>query len=148
MLATNCYREPSITASTTPFSNRVLVSYYLATALFLLLDYSAGLNIRIAFLQPYPAARLAYYGVCFVCLGLMLWRPASTVLISAFESMVTLSALIISMGMRTLLQTDRALETGTGLVTVPEVFNFLFSGGIAYLAWARGINRLRNISSR
>lgn len=138
--------SPSITESTTPFSNRVLVSYYLATALFLLLDYSAGLNIRIAFLQPYPAARLAYYGVCFVCLGLMLWRPAATVLISAFESMVTLSALIISMGIRTLLQIDRALETGTGLVTVPEVLNFLISGGIAYLAWARGINRLRSIS--
>ena len=76
----------SVITSTTPFSNKVLVVYYAATAIFLVLDYAAGLNIRIAFLQPYPEARLAYYGVCFVCLGLMLWRPAWTVLIGAFES--------------------------------------------------------------
>lgn len=89
-------------------------------------------------------ARAAYYGVCFTCLGLMLWRPAWTALISAFESLVTLSALIISMGMRTLLVTDRVLETGAGLVTMPEIYNFLISGSVAYIAWVKGINRLKS----
>jgi len=115
---------------------------------FLVLDYAMGFNIRVAFLESYPVARIAYYGVCFTCLALMLWRPAWTVLISAFESIVTLSALIIGMGMRTLLVTDRMLETGAGLVTMPEVYNFIISGSIAYVAWVRGINSLKSRNSR
>lgn len=124
-------------------SNRILVLYYGATALFLMLDYLLGFNIRIAFLEAYPLARLAYYGVCFTCLALMLWRPAWTVLISAFESLVTLSALIVGTGMRVLMLTDRMLETGEGVITVPEIYNFLISGGIAYLAWIKGIGRVQ-----
>ncbi len=126
-----------------PDPSRVLLLYYGATVAFLLLDFCLGFNVRVAFLQPYPEARLAYYGVCFVCLGLMLWRPAWTVLIGAFESIVTLSALIISMGMRTLLVSDLVLETGAGVITVPEIWNFLISGGVAYLAWVRGVNQLK-----
>ncbi|MBT8067987.1 MAG: hypothetical protein KJO09_12170 [Gammaproteobacteria bacterium] len=125
-------------------SSKILVLYYAATIIFLMLDFALGFNIRLAFLEPHPAARMAYYGICFVCLGLMLWRPGWTVLISAFESLITLSALIIGMGMRTLLVTDQMLETGGGLVTVPEIYNFLLSGGVAYLAWVRGISELRN----
>ena len=138
----------SITASRNPDSNKPLVLYYGATIVFLVLDYAMGLNIRIAFLESYPVARLVYYGVCFTCLALMLWRPAWTVLISAFESIVTLSALIIGMGMRTLLVTDRMLETGAGLVTMPEIYNFIISGSIAYVAWVRGINSLKSRNSR
>lgn len=130
--------KPSINAPTA----RILVLYYGATIVFLVFDYALGFNIRIAFLQPYPEARLAYYGVCFVCLGLMVWRPAWTVLISAFESIVTLSALILGMGMRTLLVSDSMLETGAGVITVPEIGNFLISGGVAYLAWLKGIKQL------
>ena len=143
MLATNCYRRVAIRSSINVDSGKILVLYYAATIVFLMLDFALGFNIRLAFLEPHPAARMAYYGICFVCLGLMLWRPGWTVLISAFESLVTLSALIIGMGMRTLLVTDQMLETGGGLVTVPEIYNFLLSGGVAYLAWVRGISELR-----
>jgi len=143
MLATCVTKGHAITASRNPVSNKLLVLYYGATIVFLVLDYALGFNIRIAFLEPYPVARLAYYGVCFACLALMLWRPARTVLISAFESIVTLSALIIGMGMRTLLATDRMLETGAGVVTMPEIYNFIISGGIAYVAWVRGISDLK-----
>lgn len=129
-------------------ASRILLLYYGATIVFLLLDYGLGFNIRVAFLQPYPEVRLAYYGVCLACLGLMLWRPAWTVLISAFESIVTLSALIIGMGMRTLLVSDRMLETGSGVITMPEIYNFLISGGVAYIAWIKGINRLKDENSK
>ncbi|MGI9249491.1 MAG: hypothetical protein ACR2QI_10770, partial [Woeseiaceae bacterium] len=119
------------------------VLYYAATAVFVVLDFALGFNIRLASLETLPMARVAYYGVCFACLALMIWRPAWTVLISAFESLVTLSALIISMGMRTLLVTDRVLESGTGYITMPEIYNFMISGGVAYIAWVKGINRLK-----
>jgi len=144
MLATNCYGSVAIRSSLNLESSKILVFYYAATVLFLLLDFAFGFNIRLAFLEPYPAGRIAYYGICFFCLGLMLWRPHWTVLIGAFESLVTLSALIISMGMRTLLVTDQMLETGGGFVTMPEIYNFLISGAVAYLAWVRGISQLRD----
>lgn len=129
-------------------SNRILILYYGATVLFLALDFLVGFNIRIAFLDAYPMARLAYYGFCFLCLALMLWRPAWTVLISAFESLVTLSALIIGTGMRVLILTDRTLETGEGVVTLPEIYNFLIAGSIGYLAWFRGVRQLQRQNTR
>ena len=128
-------------------ASRLLTFYYAATVLFLLLDFAAGINVRLAFLENLPAARAAYYLVCFACLGLMLWRPAWTEIISAFESLVTLAALIIGMGMRTLLASDRMLEGGADPLTVEQVINFLLAGGIAYIAWVRGINALIRRSS-
>ena len=108
-----------------------------------MLDFGAGFNMRIAFLEPFPAWRAAYYGVLFLCLVLMLWQPSLTVIVGAFESLVTLAALIISFGMRTMLVTDTMFRTGQGFVTMPEVLNFIVSGGIAYVAWMRGITELQ-----
>ena len=122
----------------------ILVAYYGATAVFLVLDYAAGLNVRVAFLESLPMARAAYYAVCFTCLALMLWRPGWTVLIGAFESLVTLSALLVSTGVRVLLATDHVLETGAGAITRPEILNFMISGCIAYMAWVQGVSRLKN----
>jgi len=147
MLATNCYGSTVVKPSINVDTSKILILYYAATVIFLMLDFALGFNVRLAFLEPYPEARVAYYGVCFACLGLMLWRPTWTVLISAFESLITLSALIISMGMRALLVTDSMLETGGGLVTMPEIYNFLLSGAVAYLAWVRGINQIRGGSA-
>lgn len=144
MLATNCYGSSVVKSSIQIDTSKVLIFYYAATVIFLMLDFALGFNVRLAFLEPYPEARVAYYGVCFACLGLMLWRPAWTVLVGAFESLITLSALIISMGMRTILLTDGVLESGDGLVTTPEIYNFLLSGAVAYLAWVRGINQLKS----
>ncbi len=120
----------------------LLLAYYAATFLFLLLDYFAGWNIRIAFLDPYPAWRAAYYGVCFLCLGIMIWRPALTVIVAAFESLVTLSALIIGFAMRAILVSDSMLEGSADLIDAQEIFNFLISGSIAYIAWLRGVKEL------
>ncbi|MCP4331672.1 MAG: hypothetical protein GY785_03360 [Gammaproteobacteria bacterium] len=144
MLATCVTWSKPINTADNRDSSRILVLYYAATVLFVMLDFALDFNIRIAFLESLPAARIAYYGVCFTCLGLMLWRPDWTVLISAFESLVTVSALIISMGVRTMLVTEQVLEGGTGFITMPEVYNFMISGGVAYVAWFQGVSRLKN----
>ena len=107
---------------------RALLSYYAATVLFLILDFAFGLNVRIAFLESLPAARFGYYGVCFACLALMIWRPSWTVIISTFETLVTLIALIFSMAMNILLVSDHMLETGEGIVTLEEIVNFVIGG--------------------
>ena len=142
-VATICYEEGVIKDTKRSPAANVLLLYYAATAVFLILDFAVGFNVRLSFLEPYPEARLAYYGICFFCLGMMMWRPAWTELIGAFESLVTLVALIFAMGMRTLVPTDRMLEGTVAPVTIQEVINFILAGSIAYVAWRHGISRLQ-----
>lgn len=106
------------------------------------MDYVFGINVRVAFLEPLPAARAAYYGVCFFCLGLILWRPGWALFVGAFESLVTVIALILSMGLRVIPMSDAMLDDGGALVTAEEIVNFLISGSIAYYAWYRGIHEI------
>jgi len=87
-------------------TRRILVSYYAAALLFLLLDHTFGIDIRLAFLEANSSVRLTYYAFCLACFAGMLLRP------------------------------------GQDLVTPPELLNFLLSGCIAYVAWARGIAEL------
>jgi hypothetical protein len=126
-------------------STSVLRAYYFATVLFLLLDIVFNVNVRIAFLESHTTLRALYYAVIFACMALMLWRPGWTVAISAIESLVTLVALILSMGMRTMLVTDEMLDGGGGFVTMPEIINFMITGSIAYVAFMRGMKELRGL---
>lgn len=127
------------------FRDRILPWYYAATVLFMLLDYGFGVNVRIAFLEPFPAARMGYYLVCFACLALMLWRPAWTTLIGTVESLVTLVALILSMALRVMIPNDAIFEEKEGFVSYQEIINFLIAGLIAYSSWTRGLRRLRGL---
>jgi hypothetical protein len=122
-------------------SRRVLQAYYAATFVFLLLDYGAGLNLRIAGLEGYPDFKAGYYLVIFGCLGLTLWRPAWSTAIGVVESLATLVTLIFSVALRSMLA-PRAIETGAGLVGMAEIVNFLIAGSIAWYAWQRGMTKL------
>lgn len=124
-------------------SERILTCYYAGTALFLLLDYALHINVRVAFLDAWPLARLGYYGVCFVCLGLILWRPAWTIAVGTFESLVTLLALIFGMAIRVLVPNEAIFEEMVPIVTSEELVNFVVSGFVAYFAWIRGLRALK-----
>lgn len=124
-------------------AERILPWYYAASVLFLLLDFLADFNVRVAFLEPWPAARVAYYGVCFACFGLMLWRPSWAALIGSFESLVTLVALILSMAVRVMIPSDAIIAGAASFVTIEEILNFLISGSVAYFAWVRGLRAMR-----
>ena len=120
----------------------LLVAYFAATALFVALDFGIGLNVRVAFLEAAPGLRAAYYGLCFLCLAVMLWRPAWTAIVGGIESLFALAALIVTMGIRVMVVTDDMLETGTGFVTMPEIVNFMIAAGAAYVSWLRGLSTL------
>ena len=124
-------------------AERILPWYYAASVLFLLLDFLADFNVRVAFLEPWPATRVAYYGVCFACFGLMLWRPSWAALIGSFESLVTLVALILSMAVRVMIPSDAIIAGAASFVTIEEILNFLISGSVAYFAWVRGLRAMR-----
>lgn len=123
-------------------ADQILPWYYGATVIFLLLDYVFGFNVRLAFLDALPAAKLAYYGICFVCFALMLWRPSWTKLIGTFESLVTLTALIFAMAIRVMVPNDAIFEESARFVTIQEVINFVIAGSVAYLAWVKGLKQL------
>lgn len=83
-------------APASPSVRGVDLYYLVGTPVFALLDYFAGISVRAAFLDGWPAARYAYYGVCFGC-GLAAWRaPAKARFIAMAESSVNIVLLIFS----------------------------------------------------
>lgn len=134
--------------SSLPISTKLLSYYYAATILFVLLDYFLSINIRVAFLEDWPTWRAFYYGFCFACLGLMLWRPAWSTWIGTFESLLTLSLLILNMGVRVTLVTDEMIETGRGGVTTNEIINFVIVSAAAYVSFMRGATALSGKSNQ
>lgn len=123
-------------------NRNILLAYYAATAVFVSLDYGFDVNVRVAFLEGTPGLRAGYYVVLFGCLALMLWRPAWSRLIGVIESGTTLIALIVNMALRSMVVTDAMLETGAGVVTMPELVNFIIAGGAAYISYLQGVNAL------
>jgi hypothetical protein len=123
-------------------SPRVLQAYYAATIVFLMLDYGAGLNVRIAGLEGFPQLKAGYYLVIFACLGLTLWWPGWSTAVGVVESLATLVTLIFSVALRSMFISEQTLETGAGFVSMAELLNFLISGSIAWFAWQRGMTRL------
>lgn len=121
---------------------RVLQAYYAATIVFLLLDYGAGLNVRIAGLESFPQLKAGYYLVIFACFVLTLWRPAWSTAVGVIESLATLVTLIFSVALRSMLLTGEMSETGPGFASVAELLNFLIAGSIAWYAWQRGMTQL------
>ena len=123
-------------------ATRILPWYYAATFVFLLLDYLGGVNVRVAFLDTLPTARMAYYGICFVCFGLMIWRPAWATLIGTFESLVTMIALILGMAIRVMVPNDAIFEENATIVTGEQIINFIIAGSMAYFSWVKGLKEL------
>ncbi len=127
--------------STSNASTRLITGYYGATVIFVLLDYLLDFNIRLIFLDAWPAWRTLYYGMCLCFFGVMLWRPSWSSAIGAAESLLTLSALIISTATRVMIVSDEMIEQGRGFVTVNELLNFAIAGTISYLSLMRGVLR-------
>lgn len=123
-------------------SAKLLRLYYAGTLIFIILDYFFGINVRLAFLEAWPGIRALYYFLCFFCLGLMFWRPDWSLWIGTIESALALSLLIVTMGVRVMTVSEQLLVTGTGLVTMSEIMNFMIVGMAAWVAWMRGIAAL------
>jgi len=121
----------------------LLPLYYAATAIFVLLDLGLDINVRVAFLEQWPVWRAAYYLACFGCLAMMLRWPDWREIIGGLESLLTLVALILSMGIRSMAGgglVDAALTP----ITLEEIVNFLMSGSFAYFSWVRGSQAFRD----
>ena len=125
-------------------STPVFKLYYAATLIFLLLDYLLGINLRVAFLEAWAGWRAAYYLFCVACLVLIVWRPTLASLVTTTESLITLVALIISLGVRVLNIPDAVLDGGGAILSAEEIINFAIAGGAAWLGWHRGSLAIRD----
>ena len=127
--------------------HRIFTFYYGATLIFLIADYFFGINVRIAFLDGWPQARLLYYVMCFACFAVMIWRPDWQAFVSAAESLAAIVALILAMGVRVMVVTDDMLESGREIVSTQDILNFLISGSVAYYAWFSAVKGLKSSKS-
>ena len=120
--------------------------YYAGTLLFVILDYFLNINVRLAFLEAWPEIRALYYLLCFACLGLMIWHPGWSLWIGTVESMLALSLLIVTMGVRVMTMSEQMLMYGTGPVTMSELMNFFIVSGAAWFAYSRGMAAVKKQS--
>lgn len=119
-------------------ANQLLFGYYAATILFVILDFGFGLNFRLSFLDNQASWRVAYYGFCFACAGVMHWRPNLSVFVGALEGLVTMCGLIFSMFLGiTFGNADTLVEMREAVV------NYAVSGTFAYISWWKGMQALR-----
>lgn len=76
--------------------SRAIQFYYLATPAFYAIDTLFGVNVRVAFLDHWPAGKTAYYLIAFI-LGIIAWRrPPRAAQIGLLESGTNVGLLILS----------------------------------------------------
>jgi len=69
--------------------------YYYATPLFILLDYFAGINVRVSALDAMPLYKYAYYGFCILC-GLCIYIfPKYSPIVALLESAINYVLMIL-----------------------------------------------------
>lgn len=120
----------SVTTDAAPRRRGIELYYLAATPVFFLLDKVWGVSVRAAFLDGWPAARYAYYGVCFGCGVWALKAPAKARLIGITESSANIICLIFSV-MLTYYQTIDKVANGdlTGSAFGPQyAVNLAFAG--------------------
>ena len=87
--------------------------------------------------------KAAWYLVCFACLALIIWRPDWSLWVGTIESLLSLSIIILSMGVRVMSPNEAVLLAGGTIVTVEEVMNFMIVGGITWLSWTQGMKAIQ-----
>ena len=67
----------------------------------------------------------------------------SFTLIGTVESLVTLVALILGVGIRVMVPNDAIFHENAAILSYQEIINFVLSGFVAYFAWTQGLKRLK-----
>ena len=118
-------------------NNRLLVSYYDATVVFLAIDFGLGINIRLSFLENAPVWRAAYYALLIGFAVLMRLRPDLRLLIGGVEGLVTMIGLIFGMYLG---YTMSGVTSGSDMIQV--LLNYAISGFFAYKSWEKVLRSL------
>src|SRR4030042_621506 len=71
--------------------------YYLVTPGFILLDYFAGLNVRVAVLDDMPLYKNLYYGLCLLCGVAVYLLPRYSAIVALVESPINFLITILGL---------------------------------------------------
>ena len=129
--------------------NRYFIAkwYYYATPLFILLDYLAGINVRVSALDAMPLYKNLYYGFCILCgLGMYIsprYSPVVALLESAINY-VLMILLLLRPYIICLLQEDIIGEgwQNMEMLTAQQITNLLIAALVAAYAFKASINKL------
>ena len=119
--------------------------YYLMTPAFVVLDYAAGINIRIAALDTKPACKALYYGFCIACGLVVFFRPRASIVVAIVESSVIILITAASLLLPMLVVTVRDIGSDWSLVEAFDLkvaVNLVIAGTIAILALRKNVKAL------
>ena len=71
--------------------------YYLITPAFIVLDYWAGVNVRVTVFDGLPLYKNLYYGFCMMCGAVMYLLPVSSPFVALCESSVNILLTILAL---------------------------------------------------
>jgi hypothetical protein len=122
--------------------------YYYVTPVFVLLDYLAGVNVRVAVLDSMPLHKSLYYGFCVVCAVSMYAAPRYTAVVALFESAINFSMTTTGLFVpyaRHIAYTDDVLNADWELAnvfTTPRIVNLILAGVVAILVFKGSLRTL------
>lgn len=128
---------------------RLIAVYYLATPIFLVLDFALGFNVRTSFLDEAPLLKVLYYVLAFGCGAAVAKRPQQAGLIGLVESGANIALLVLGTGLTYLrMLDDAASETVASQAAFgpPEVINLVLSAtilAVSYIAAGSRVSRAK-----
>jgi hypothetical protein len=122
--------------------------YYYATPLFILLDYLAGINVRVSALDAMPLYKYAYYGFCILCALCIYISPKYSPVVALFESAINYVLMILLLLMpyvRCIMQEDIIGEGWQNVEALnpQHITNLALAALVAVLAFRASINKLQ-----
>lgn len=124
---------------------RLLLGYYLATPLFVVLDLVAGINLRTTFFDGAPALKAAYYAASLGCGAAIVRWPTRAALVGLLESGANIGLLILGVGLAYLRVLDAALADGPlpPVFTSASAMNLALSAVMLSTSHVGAMSRLR-----
>ena len=108
----------------------ILSKYYLATPAFMLVEWLAGLNLRVSIPWGGDLLTYLYMAACFVLGGFILKKPSYLNLFALIESSVNLFLLVLSVYLPIIAVTGGPGEAGTFTFGIAELIHFVIVGSI------------------
>ena len=122
--------------------------YYYATPLFILLDYLAGINVRVSALDSMSLYKYAYYGFCILCAFCIYISPKYSPVVALFESGINFVMIIFLLFLPYAIlisNTEDVLNQDWSfpqMFTAQRIVNLAFAGFVAVFAFRASINRV------
>ena len=122
--------------------------YYYATPLFILLDYLAGINVRVAALDSMPLYKNAYYGFCIICAFCIYIFPKYSPIVALLESGINFVMMILLLFLPYAILISNTEDVLSQDWSLPQMFtaqriaNLTLAGFVAVFAFRASIHRV------